>query len=227
MDEYFFSNAVIGPVSTNCFIFGKKSEAIMLDPGGPEVLQIVKQLSKKGIEIKHIIATHGHFDHISWASDVIKECRNAKLYLSEAEKVYYEDYHNWMVRYGITPPEIAKPDIWFKDNEILDIGGLRIEVIHTPGHTPGSSVIYIEKFINGNDTVKVAFVGDLLFKGSVGRVDFPYSNADDMKLSLERIIEELDDDVLIYSGHGESTTMLSEKNANPYLLAIQKGIPIF
>lgn len=208
----------IGPVVTNCYVFGNSKEAIMLDPGGPQAVDIAKSLVSSGVEIKHILVTHGHFDHLSFATEVKKVLKDAKIYLHKEEKPYYESYHAWMSNYGMQPTKLDEPDVWMGENT-LDLAGFKIDVIHTPGHTPGSVVFDII----GENT---AFVGDLLFKGSIGRTDFPFCDTEKMQQSLARVME-LDDDTRIYPGHNETTIMGQEKKENAFLLAIQRGIPIF
>ena len=209
----------IAPIGTNCYVFGNSDDAIMLDPGGPQAVEIAKSFLNKGTEIKHILVTHGHFDHLSFSSEVKNMLNGAKVYLHQDEKPYYESYHNWMSKYGISPPKLFEPDVWLKE-EIIDIAGLKIEVIHTPGHTPGS-IVYD---IIGE---KVAFVGDLLFKGSIGRTDFPFSDPVKMEKSLMKIMDKIDDNTVIYPGHNEKSRMDYERRENSFLLALQRGIPIF
>ena len=152
----FFQHHVVGPLSTNCFIISEKeNEAILLDPGGPEAVDIVRNLKQAGIEIKHVLATHGHFDHLGWATEVQKYTEGAKVYLHEDEKENYQIFQDWMPRFGLPIIELREPDVWIKDKDIIKACGLELEVIHTPGHSPGS-VVYKFK--------EEAYVGDCISK---------------------------------------------------------------
>ena len=222
---------VIGYVETNCYVFGKPDEAVLVDPGGPEAPKIAQRLLENDIEIKHVVVTHGHFDHLGWAADVIKVVEGAKVYLHEAEKPAVEPFLNRMVtQWGLLPLEYREPDRWVKEGDILEMAGMKYKVIHTPGHSPGSAVFQlIEKkdSINSKLSLDSAFVGDLIFQGAIGRFDLPFANGDDMKSSLIKIMDILPKHSALYPGHGGLTDMGTEIENNPYLLAIKKGIPFF
>lgn len=222
---------VIGYVSTNCYVFGKPEEAVLVDPGGPEVTTIVKKLLEKEIEVKHVIVTHGHFDHLGWAADVMKLVEGAKVYLHEAEKPAVEPFLNRMVtEWGLPACELREPDVWVREGDILKMAGMKYKVIHTPGHSPGSAVFQLiekEDGLSTNLNIDSAFVGDLVFQGSIGRFDLPFSSGDDMKESLVKIMEILPKHSELFPGHGNITDMGTELDTNPYLMAIQKNVPFY
>ena len=220
---------VIGVLNTNCYVFGDPKNAIMIDPGGDEAITIAKDLMKKEIEIKHVLVTHGHFDHLGWAWEVQKICEGANVYLHEGEKESYEPFLDRLKNI-----EIRQPDIWLKNSEILKLGKYEIEVLHTPGHSPGSVVYKLISMPNEIDLDYIpltsnnsAFVGDCIFEGSIGRVDLPFSNPENMAESLKYLIKELNSETVIYPGHGNITNMNRELLNNPYLLALQRGIQFF
>ncbi|MFV2014085.1 MAG: MBL fold metallo-hydrolase [Candidatus Heimdallarchaeota archaeon] len=230
-NHHLWEHHVIGYVSTNCYVFGKQEEAVLVDPGGPEVTSIVKKLQEKEIEIKHVVVTHGHFDHLGWAADVMKLVEGAKVYLHEAEKPAVEPFLDRMVKqWGLPPCELREPDVWVREDNILDMAGLKYKVIHTPGHSPGSAVFQLLSKKEGHSTnlnLDSAFVGDLVFQGSIGRFDLPFSDGEDMKASLIKLMEILPKHSELFPGHGNITDMGTELESNPYLLAIKRNVPFF
>lgn len=234
MNKHIWDHHVIGIVSTNCYVFGDPKEAIMLDPGGEEAIQIANDLKDQGIEIKHVMVSHGHFDHLGWAAEVQDLVEGAKVYLHEDEKEAYEPFLDSITAYGLDAVTIREPDVWLSDNQILDLGGYKFKVIHTPGHSPGSVIYQLQSRPDEQDLDYIplqsqlsAFVGDTIFQGSIGRVDLPYSNKQDMIGSLHRIIDEIPQDTHLLPGHGDETYMHIELKNNPYLLAIQRDLSIF
>ena len=226
-NETIWEHNVVGPILTNCYVLGNKQEAIIIDPGGPEALAIADKLHDQGTQISHILATHGHFDHLSYCTEVKKMFADAKVYLHKAERDTYEDFINVMPVYGLQKTEVLEPDVWIEDNQVLNISGLSIKVMHTPGHSPGSAVFHLRGDEASIFSTNTAFVGDLIFESSIGRVDLPYSNSNHMLASLQRIMNELSPETMLFTGHGNESTMQKELLTNPYLLAIQKGIKIF
>lgn len=214
---------VIGPIQTNCFIFGKPEAAVMVDPGGPEAPEIARRLLDEEVEIKHVLVTHGHFDHLGWAPDVQKVVEGAKVYLHESEKPTYEPFIKRMpAQFGLAL-EIREPDVWIKENQILDLHGLKFKIIHTPGHSPGSVLFeYITENQNDDYLAKNSFfVGDLIFQGAIGRFDLPFSDPNDMQKSLTKIMKYIPSPSKLFPGHGSLTTMENELKSNPYLQAIR------
>ncbi len=204
----------------------------MLDPGGDEAISIAKNLSDRGIEIKHVLVSHGHFDHLGWAAEVQDVLQGARVYLHEGEKEAYEPFLDAMRHYGLDPGIIREPDVWVRDHQILDLSGYKFEVIHTPGHSPGSATFKLVDLPEDETSMYLqrdhsAFVGDCLFEGSIGRTDLPFASPDDMVTSLKRLMDELDGQTQIFPGHGNFTQMDREMTNNPFLLAIQRGISFF
>lgn len=235
-NPHFWEHHVIGPISTNCYVFGSHDNAIMIDPGGPEAKAIAQNLLDKEVEIRHILVSHGHFDHLGWAPEVLKVSEGAKVYLHQDEKPVYENFLDSMQQhFGLPKIDLREPDIWIKDNQILNLSSsYEFKVIHTPGHSPGSVTFLLdfENFENSPHntnsifTQETAFVGDCLFRGSIGRVDLLHSNPDAMLQSLKRLMKELANTHL-HPGHGPDTNMGQELLSNKFLLAIQANKPIF
>ncbi len=200
----------VSPLQTNCFVFSRGKSCIMLDPGGPEAVNIASNLFKRGYAIKHILITHGHFDHTGWAGEVKKLSTDAKIYVNVEEQHALRDFDTWGKVFGLPPIPPYEVDVWFEKDQILELDGFVIKTIHCPGHTPGSTIYYFEDS-------KLAFTGDVLFKLSIGRTDFPYSDTHLMNNSLKKIVDTLDDEVGFWPGHGPPSTIGFEKNHNPFL----------
>jgi glyoxylase-like metal-dependent hydrolase (beta-lactamase superfamily II) len=180
-----------GSYATNCYIVTIDNKDIIIDPG-VDATSWVKQNVKNPIAI---LNTHGHFDHV-WSNAKVKELYNIPIYTPKDDAFMLS---NDPFSQG-TPKSEA--DVLVNGDELFDIDGIKVKFILLPGHTPGCSVIVI------ND---IMFSGDFLFKGSIGRVDFPYSNPEDMKKSINKFLK-LDKDMVVYSGHGDKTSVFSEKD---------------
>ncbi len=204
---------VLSPLSTNCFVFSRSKEVTMLDPGGPEAVNIAKDLKSRGYEIAHILITHGHFDHVGWSGDVKKIFPSAKIYACVEEKEPLPEFNTWPERFGFLSKQIVDPDIWFLPDSDLDLGGIKIKAIHAPGHTPGSTVYFLE------DSA-LAFTGDVLFNYSIGRTDFPFSDHSEMEKSLRKLLAMLPDEVWFWPGHGPGSTIGFEKKHNPFIRSL-------
>ena len=180
----------MGVYQTNCYIVNIDDKELIIDPGVGATKWVLNSV-KNPIAI---LNTHGHFDHV-WSNQELKNRLKIPIYSPKDDLfMLKKDPFNQG-----TPPSIA--DFAVEPNEIVDIEGILVKFLHFPGHTPGCSVIEIED---------VWFSGDFIFKGSIGRVDFPYSNPSDMKKSLQKVLN-YNGNKTIYPGHGPSTTLESEK----------------
>ncbi len=185
----------MGSYQTNCYIITKDGKDIIIDPG-------VDATSWVRVSVTNPIAilnTHGHFDHI-WSNAELQRELGVKLYTPKEDAMLLLQ-SSWMPD---LPP--STPDVLVENDIELEINGIKVKFRHFPGHTPGSSTIEI------GDAM---FSGDFIFKRSIGRTDFPYSNPEDMKKSLEKF-QKLDFDKTIYPGHGDTTTIKQEQQYAPY-----------
>jgi len=197
------------PFDTNCWLLAlpDSDEALVVDPGffAERVRALLDASGKRPVAV---IATHGHYDHIGAAREL---CGDAlPFYIHKDDELALTDMPGWGS--GFPAPPIGRPGQThtFTGGDLLEVAGFELEVLHTPGHTPGSSCFRWEGLI---------LTGDLVFQGSIGRSDFPNSDGRRMEESLRRFLT-LPDDLKVYPGHGDTTTVGRERTSNPFLLEL-------
>ena len=196
----------VGPIETNCYILADGNKAIIIDPGWDSD-SILKVIESEKLNIEYIFLTHGHADHIGALKEV-KFATNAKIAIHEKDaRMLVSSEDNLSIFFG---QSIRQPsaDILLKGNETFQLNNITLEIIHTPGHTPGGISIKV------NDIV---FTGDALFAGSIGRTDFPGGSYNELIESIKEKLLPLGDDVTILPGHGEQSTIGNERKMNPFL----------
>lgn len=196
-----------GMLPTHCYLLTDEETGVsaVIDPGflDSELFDSVKMLGK----VDKILLTHGHFDHIMGVK-AVQELTGAKIYMHELEKDFAT---NDRLNLSFAAPERGcahfTPDVLYHDGDTIPVGDLTVRVLHTPGHTVGSCCLLVQDVI---------FSGDTIFKGSVGRTDFPTSDPQKMMQSVRKIAN-LSGDYTIFPAHGSSTTLQVEKRTNPYM----------
>lgn len=199
----------VGALGTNCYLVycGNNKEGIIIDPGG-DGDQIISIIQKIKIDIKYIINTHGHHDHIG-ANKKIKDYTNKELLIHKNDSAMLtSSQRNFSVFSG---EECNGPaaDRFLSEGDLIEFGECSLKVIHLPGHTPGGIGLYSEK-------EGILFSGDTLFYGSIGRTDLPGSDFQEMTKSLAKLME-LPDATIVFPGHGPDTTIAQEKEINPFI----------
>jgi hydroxyacylglutathione hydrolase len=199
---------VVGPLMANCFIFGcdETKEAVVIDPGG-DADRILFYLADSGLNVKYIINTHGHFDHVA-ANGKIKDATGADILIHPLDASMLGSLSTNAAIFGISVENSPPCDQTIEEGDTVSFGKITLKVLHTPGHTPGGISLY---------TDKIVFVGDTLFAGSIGRTDFPGGDFNTLISSIRTKLFKMDDDVRVLSGHGPETSIGSEKRFNPFV----------
>jgi len=202
---------VVGMMQTNCYLLGDPAtrQAAVIDPGG-DGHRIAGRLRELDLELAMILNTHGHFDHVldAW---LLKQELGGDVFLHADDQAILEDRS-----VGLVAPLAATSksprgsvDHWLREGDRLQIGSLQLEVLETPGHTPGHVSFYLA-------AANVIFVGDTLFAGSIGRTDFPGGSYEELIHSVKTKIFPLDEATVVLPGHGPETTVGEEKRSNPF-----------
>lgn len=199
----------VGQVATNCYfaINEETKEMVILDPGDSAQM-LAEKIRQEELTPKAVLLTHGHFDH-AMAAGKLAEMFGIKIYAHKAEKETLENPAK-NVSGMIGRSEVYHADVFAEDGEILKLAGMEFKVLHTPGHTQGGCCYYLEK-------EKVLFSGDTLFNQSVGRTDFPGGSMSGIVRSIKEKLLTLPDDVRVYPGHMDLTTIGRERTGNPFL----------
>ena len=196
----------------NCSIIWctKSLQGAIIDPGG-DIATIIRILRKQRITINCVLLTHGHIDHVGGAFELSKQLNVPIIGPHRADAYWLNLLPEEAVLFDL--PELKKliPDQWLKNNDLITIGDVQLRVIHCPGHTPGHVAFFHKES-------KTAFVGDIIFKNSVGRTDFEGGNEQQLMHSIFHKLFPLGDDVTFISGHGPKSTFGREKRKNPFLL---------
>jgi hydroxyacylglutathione hydrolase len=207
----------VTPFQQNCCLLWctQTREAICTDPGG-EVERIVAAIQERHLKLVKIVLTHGHLDHVGAAAE-LRRLTQAPIYGPHQEDQFWLDSLNQqaaMFQFPETEP--LTPDRWLNEGLSIRFGEIQMEVRHCPGHTPGH-IVLIEP------EQKLAIVGDVLFKGSIGRTDFPKGDFDTLINSIQSKLFTLNGDVRIIPGHGPMSTIGHERETNPFVTDLSKG----
>jgi len=200
----------VGPLQCNCTILGDEEtrEAIVIDPGD-EITRIHRRLTTLGLNLKQILITHAHIDHIGGALK-LKSLTGAPIFLNENDLPLLKIMAEQAAWVGVDTPETAPPDEVLTDGRRVGLDNYPALVLHTPGHTQGSVCLHFEP-------LKMVLAGDTLFAGSIGRTDLPGGDYDQILDSIQTRLLTLPDDTKIVPGHGPCTSIGYERKANPFL----------
>jgi len=200
----------VGPFQENCYIIGDEElgAGALIDPGD-EAARIALAVEQTNLDIEKIIITHAHIDHVGAVATLIDEYACPVLMHAEAEPMLKQLPTQAMMM-GLRFGKVPTVDGYIEDEELLEVGGLRLRSLYTPGHAPGHLSFYLED-------QSLVFSGDTLFAGSVGRVDLPGGSMEVLLRSIEERLLTLPDETRVYSGHGPQTTIGDERASNPFL----------
>lgn len=197
----------VGPFQVNTYVLWDEDtlETYIIDPGG-ENHRVLEVLEKNKLKLKGIINTHGHIDHIAGVPELQKQL-DAPFYIHEDDIPLLEHGKEAAQMFGVQFTGNPKVEGTLKDGQILKLGNNKIEVIHTPGHSPGGVCFKLDQDI---------FVGDTLFSGSIGRTDLPGGSYEQLMDAIYSKLLVLDDNMRVFPGHMGSTTIGNEKKFNPF-----------
>ena len=201
----------VTPLQQNCSLIWDTAtkHAAFVDPGG-DIDVLLGALTHFGLTLKRIWLTHGHLDHAGAAAELRDRTGIAVEGPHKDDQFWLDQIEDSAGRYGLSGLRNVTPDRYLTDGEELEFEGVTFGVAHTPGHTPGHVVIY-------NRPGKIAFVGDVLFAGSIGRTDFPRGNHADLIRSITEKLWPLGDDMRFVPGHGPTSTFGQERRTNPFV----------
>ena len=196
----------LGPIGTNCYVARADrgaTEAVVVDPGG-DVTELRLALARAGARCTAILITHSHWDHLGGVAD-LAEGTGAPVHVSAVEAPVLERPRDF---YGDVPVRGYSADVRLEGDETLELAGMTFETTPVPGHSPGHLAFYADGTL---------FSGDVLFAGSVGRTDLPFTDWDTLLESIRRLVDRYPPDTVVYSGHGPPTTLGAELERNPFL----------
>ncbi len=201
----------VTPFQQNCTLIWDPTTngGAVVDPGG-DLDRVQAAIAKAGMTVEKIILTHGHIDHAGGAADLRDALGVPIEGPHEADRFLLDGLEEQGRTYGITARSVT-PDRWLKDGDTVEVAGHRFLVLHCPGHSPGSVVLY-------NSNQRFALVGDVIFRGSIGRTDFPYGDHDALITAIKTKLLPLGDDVAFICGHGPTSTFGAERASNPFIV---------
>ncbi|ARR49036.1 TPA: MBL fold metallo-hydrolase [Photobacterium damselae] len=201
----------VTPFQQNCSIVwcDKTNQAAIIDPGGD--INVIKQtVQELGLTVTKLLLTHGHLDHVGGTEPLAQEL-NVPVIGPQKEDIFWlQGLPRQSEMFGFPMTEAFDPTQWLEDGDTVTVGEEVLSVLHTPGHTPGHVVFF-------SDSAKVAFVGDVLFNGGIGRTDFPRGDYQTLINSIKGKLWPLGNDVTFIPGHGPSSTFGRERASNPFV----------
>ncbi|KPA52282.1 MBL fold metallo-hydrolase [Photobacterium lucens] len=201
----------VTPFQQNCSIIwcDETNQAAIVDPGG-DVEQLKKVVETLGVNVTQLILTHGHLDHVG-GTEPLAEALNVPVIGPHKDDVFWlQGLPRQSEMFGFPMTEAFDPTQWLEDGDEIKVGNQTLQVLHTPGHTPGHVVLF-------NDDAKIAFVGDVLFKGGIGRTDFPRGDHPTLINAIKTKLWPLGNDVTFVPGHGPLSTFGHERATNPFV----------
>jgi glyoxylase-like metal-dependent hydrolase (beta-lactamase superfamily II) len=212
-----FTILPVTPYQQNCsLVWDAQGRAALIDPGG-EADRLRAEVARRGLTLESILLTHGHLDHVGAAPE-LREALGIPIIGPQCEEQFWLDILPQQAElFGFPPAQTFSPDRWLEDGDHVEVGETSFEVLHCPGHTPGHVVFY-------QPQARLAFVGDVLFKGSIGRSDFPRGDHAALLAAIRQKLFPLGDDVRFVPGHGAMSTFGHERRENPFVGMASDGL---
>ncbi|MFV2072093.1 MAG: MBL fold metallo-hydrolase [Thermoanaerobaculales bacterium] len=204
----------VGPIQANCILLGDADagELVVIDPGA-EGARIAERVRASGLNPTMILHTHGHLDHAGGTTELVRELPpGLPVGLHPDELQLYDNLATQAQMFGLEVEAAPEPDLWLEHGQELAVGGLRLEIRHTPGHSPGSVC-----FVVSGGKPPLVIVGDVLFAGSIGRTDLMGGSFPTLEQSIREQLYTLPDETIVVCGHGPDTTIGREKTTNPFV----------
>jgi len=201
----------VTPYQQNCSLIWceRTGSAALIDPGG-DVEQLIAAVKRTEVKLEKLLLTHAHLDHVGGTLALAREFK-LPIFGPHKEDAFWLDALPEQARmFNFPPAEAFHPDHWLHDGDTIELGDLRLQVIHCPGHTPGHVVFF-------EPESRHAFVGDVLFQGSIGRTDFPKGDHAALISAIRNKLFPLGDDIAFVPGHGPMSTFGRERRSNPHV----------
>ena len=200
----------VTPYQQNCsLLWDEAGRAALIDPGG-EAERLLAEVARRDLKLQSILLTHGHLDHVGAAAE-LRDALGIPIIGPQREEQFWLDALPQQAElFGFPPAQAFTPDQWLADGDRIEVGSVRLDVLHCPGHTPGHVVFY-------QPEARLAFVGDVLFKGSIGRTDFPRGDHAALLAAIRGKLFPLGDDVRFVPGHGAMSSFGHERRENPFV----------
>ena len=205
-----FTILPVTPYQQNCsLLWDEAGRAALIDPGG-EAERLLAEVARRDLKLQSILLTHGHLDHVGAAAE-LRDALGIPIIGPQREEQFWLDALPQQAElFGFPPAQAFTPDQWLADGDRIEVGSVRLDVLHCPGHTPGHVVFY-------QPAARLAFVGDVLFQGSIGRTDFPRGDHAALLDAIRGKLFPLGDDVRFVPGHGAMSTFGHERRENPFV----------
>ncbi|MFZ0106582.1 MAG: MBL fold metallo-hydrolase [Thiobacillus sp.] len=205
-----FTILPVTPYQQNCsLVWDIDNRAALIDPGG-EAGRLLDEVAARGLTLEKILLTHGHLDHVGAAAELRDALGIPIIGPQREDRFWLDALPQQAEMFGFPPLAAFTPDQWLEDGDAVEVGSIRFDVLHCPGHTPGHVVFY-------QPDGRLAFVGDVLFKGSIGRSDFPRGDHAALIRAIREKLFPLGDDVRFVPGHGAMSTFGHERRDNPFV----------